>query len=70
MTSTLAAPFSSTTLKNREACLRPLGAAALLTTDFPPLVGGISNYLFNVYRQFDLRQMTLIAPQHPEARGV
>jgi len=30
-------------------------------------MGGISNYLFNVYRQFDLRQMTLIAPQHPDA---
>ncbi len=39
----------------------------LLTTDFPPAMGGISNYLFNVYRQFDLRQMTLIAPQHPHA---
>ncbi len=30
-------------------------------------MGGISNYLFNVYRQFDLRQLTLIAPQHPQA---
>ena len=27
MTSTLAAPFSSTALKNREACLRPLGTS-------------------------------------------
>jgi phosphatidyl-myo-inositol dimannoside synthase len=53
-----------------ESCgkaVRRLGHAALLTTDFPPVMGGISNYLFNVYRQFDLRQMTLIAPQHPDA---
>ena len=44
-----------------------MGAGTLLTTDFPPVLGGISSYLFNVYRQFDLRQMTLIAPQHPDA---
>ena len=50
-----------------EGELRQLGAGALLTTDFPPQLGGISNYLFHVYRQFDLRQMTLIAPQHAEA---
>jgi phosphatidylinositol alpha-1,6-mannosyltransferase len=47
--------------------LHGLGSGILLTTDFPPLPGGISNYLFNVYRQFDLRKMTLIAPQHPDA---
>jgi phosphatidyl-myo-inositol dimannoside synthase len=47
--------------------VRRLGSGVLLTTDFPPVLGGISNYLFNVYRQFDLRQMTLIAPQHPDA---
>lgn len=46
---------------------RWLGDAALLTTDFPPMLGGISSYLFNVYRQFDLRRTTLIAPQFPEA---
>jgi len=54
----------------REDCggaLRGLGSGALLATDFPPARGGISNYLFNVYRQFDLQQMTLIAPQHPDA---
>ncbi len=49
------------------ACLRPLRSGLLLTTDFPPLLGGISSYLFNVYRQFDLRRMTLIAPNHPQA---
>src|ERR1019366_8432850 len=47
--------------------LRSLKPAALLATDFPPALGGISNLLFNVYRQFDLRQMTVIAPQHPDA---
>jgi len=47
--------------------VRRLGSAILLTTDFPPVVGGIGNGLFSVYRQFDLRQMTLIAPQHPDA---
>lgn len=47
--------------------VRWLGSGVLLTTDFPPVLGGISNYLFNIYRQFDLRQMTLIAPQHPDA---
>lgn len=50
-----------------RANLRPLGRGALLTTDFPPVLGGISSYVFNVYRQFDLHQMTLIAPQHPDA---
>ena len=67
MTTTLAATFSSPKLKNPEKCLRPLGRGVLLTTDFPPALGGISNYLFNVYRQFDLHQLTLIAPQHPDA---
>ena len=67
MTSILAEPFSSPKLKSGKS-LRPLGSGVLLTTDFPPALGGISNYLFNVYRQFDLRRMTLIAPQHPEAR--
>src|ERR1035441_10341287 len=67
MTTILASPSSSPKLKNCEAALRPLCRGALLTTDFPPVLGGISNYLFNVYRQFDLRQMTLIAPQHPDA---
>jgi len=47
--------------------LRPLRGGVLLATDFPPLEGGISNYLFNIYRQFDLRWMTVVAPQHPQA---
>jgi len=51
-----------------ETPLRPLRNAALLTTDFPPQIGGISNLLYNIYRQFDLRQLSLIAPQHPAAR--
>jgi len=46
---------------------QPLAPNLLITPDFPPAGGGISNYLFNVYRQFDLRQTTLIAPRHPDA---
>jgi len=53
----------------REARLRALESGGLLTTDFPPILGGISSYLFNVYRHFDLHRMTLIAPQHPDAVG-
>jgi len=67
MTTSLAALSSSRELTNPHTVLRPLRRGMLLTTDFPPTMGGISNYLFNVYRQFDLRQMTLIAPQHPQA---
>jgi len=67
MTTSLAALSSSPELTNHYTALRPLRRGILLTTDFPPAMGGISNYLFNVYRQFDLRQMTLIAPQHPQA---
>jgi phosphatidylinositol alpha-1,6-mannosyltransferase len=67
MTSILAEPLNATNPKNCETALRPLSRGALLTTDFPPVLGGISNYLFHVYRQFDLRRMTLIAPQHPDA---
>ncbi|MFZ0312877.1 MAG: glycosyltransferase family 4 protein [Candidatus Korobacteraceae bacterium] len=63
----LAALSSSRELTNSPTALRSLRRGVLLTTDFPPAMGGISNYLFNVYRQFDLRQMTLIAPQHPQA---
>lgn len=66
MIPTLAAPLSS---RNYDVALRPLRSGALLTTDFPPVLGGISNYLFHVYRQFDLRRMALIAPQHPDARS-
>ena len=47
--------------------LRPLPPGLLLTPDFPPIVGGISNYLFHIYRRFDLGRLTLIAPWHPGA---
>jgi phosphatidylinositol alpha-1,6-mannosyltransferase len=68
MTTSLAALSSSPELTNPHTALRPLRRGILLTTDFPPAMGGISNYLFHVYRQFDLRQITLIAPQHPQAQ--
>lgn len=63
-------PVAQSTSRIPESCgkaMRCLGRGLLLTTDFPPVLGGISNYLFKLYRQFDLRQMTLIAPQHPDA---
>src|ERR1700683_957161 len=47
--------------------LWPLAAGMLITPDFPPIVGGISNYLFHIYRRFDMTRMTLIAPKHPAA---
>jgi phosphatidylinositol alpha-1,6-mannosyltransferase len=64
-------PVAHSTLRTPEGCnkaMRWLGRGVLLATDFPPVLGGISNFLFNVYRQFDLRQMTLIAPLHPDAK--
>jgi len=68
MVTSLVEKFTVQGPENGGGVLRRLGDAALLTTDFPPLVGGIGNYLFNVYRQFDLRRTTLIAPEHPNAR--
>jgi phosphatidyl-myo-inositol dimannoside synthase len=67
MATSQVAQSTSRALNDRGKSMRRLGRGVLLTTDFPPVVGGISNYLFNVYRQFDLHQMTLIAPQHPDA---
>jgi phosphatidyl-myo-inositol dimannoside synthase len=69
MVSSLAEQSLSRGLEKQGRSMRGLGRAALLTPDFPPVLGGISNYLFNVYRQFDLREMTLIAPQHPDAEA-
>lgn len=67
MVTSLAEKSTSRAPEDRGEVLRGLGNGVLLTTDFPPALGGISNYLFNVYRQFDLRGLTLIAPQHPDA---
>ena len=61
------AQSTSRASESHRESVRRSGSMVLLTTDFPPVLGGISNYLFNVYRQFDLRQMTLIAPQHLDA---
>jgi phosphatidyl-myo-inositol dimannoside synthase len=67
MVSSLTEKPTSRGLERRGRGVRGFGSAALLTTDFPPVMGGISTFLFQVYGQFDLRQMTLIAPQHAEA---
>jgi phosphatidylinositol alpha-1,6-mannosyltransferase len=52
----------------RDMSLLPLKMSLLLTTDFPPQIGGIASLLFNLYGQFDLTQLTLVAPEHAEAR--
>ena len=67
MVTTQVAQSTSRTPDEQRTSVRRLGSGLLLTPDFPPVLGGISNYLFNVYRQLDLRQTTLIAPQHPGA---
>jgi phosphatidyl-myo-inositol dimannoside synthase len=67
MVSSLTEKFPSPAPESCGEALRGCGKGVLLATDFPPVLGGISNYLFNVYREFDLAQMTLIAPEHPDA---
>jgi phosphatidylinositol alpha-1,6-mannosyltransferase len=52
---------------NLEPSTYSVAPGVLLTTDFPPIVGGISNLLFNIYSRFDLRNMTVIAPDYPGA---
>jgi len=47
--------------------LWPLPPSLLMTPDFPPIVGGISDYLFHICRRFDLSRMTPIAAQCPTA---
>ena len=45
--------------KSAEFVLPP---GLLLSTDFPPMLGGIASYLFSVYSDFRLDKLTLIAP--------
>ncbi|MFY9586497.1 MAG: glycosyltransferase family 4 protein, partial [Actinomycetota bacterium] len=37
----------------------------LVTNDFPPRVGGIQNYLWNIYGRLDGNDLVVLAPQHP-----
>jgi phosphatidyl-myo-inositol dimannoside synthase len=37
----------------------------LVTNDFPPRVGGIQNYLWNIYSRFDPADLVVLAPAHP-----
>ena len=39
----------------------------LVTNDFPPRVGGIQNYLWNIYSRFDPDDVVVLAPSDPEA---
>jgi hypothetical protein len=50
---TFLAEKSTERAAERGVGLRALGSGILLTTDFPPVVGGIGNGLLSVYRQFD-----------------
>jgi len=47
----------------RSTGLPQLGPGLLLTPDFPPQMGGIARYLYNVYAQFDLQNIQLITPE-------
>jgi phosphatidylinositol alpha-1,6-mannosyltransferase len=37
----------------------------LVTNDFPPRVGGIQSYLWNIYSRLDLDDVVVLAPAHP-----
>jgi phosphatidyl-myo-inositol dimannoside synthase len=37
----------------------------LVTNDFPPRVGGIQNYLWNIYSRLDPTDVVVMAPTHP-----
>jgi len=37
----------------------------LVTNDFPPRVGGIQNYLWNIYSRLDPKDVVIMAPSHP-----
>ena len=37
----------------------------LVTNDFPPRVGGIQNYLWNIYSRLDPSSLAVLAPAHP-----
>ncbi len=37
----------------------------LLVPDFPPMLGGISSYLFNIYSNIDLSSLILVASKEP-----
>lgn len=37
----------------------------LVTNDFPPRVGGIQNYLWNIYSRIDPNDVVVLAPSHP-----
>jgi phosphatidylinositol alpha-1,6-mannosyltransferase len=40
----------------------------LVTNDFPPRVGGIQNYLWNIYSRLDPNEVVVLAPAHPGDR--
>jgi phosphatidylinositol alpha-1,6-mannosyltransferase len=44
-------------------------AHVLLTNDFPPKVGGIQSYLWELWRRLPPERVTVVAPQQPGARA-
>jgi phosphatidylinositol alpha-1,6-mannosyltransferase len=42
---------------------------ALITNDFPPKVGGIQQYLYEIYRRLDPTSFLVITTSHPDARA-
>ena len=41
----------------------------LVTNDYPPKVGGIQNYLWELWRRLPSDKVTVFTPNHPEAEG-
>ncbi len=41
----------------------------LVTNDYPPKVGGIQNYLWELWRRLPGDGVTILTPDHPEAEG-
>ena len=39
----------------------------LVTNDYPPKVGGIQNYLWELWRRLPEEQVTILTPDHGEA---
>lgn len=48
---------------------RLLGKHLLVTNDFPPKVGGIQNYLYELWRRLDPSSFIVITTSHPDAEA-
>ena len=41
----------------------------LVTNDYPPKIGGIQNYLWELWRRLPSDRVTVFTPNHPEAES-